>query len=113
MKDMQAATIELEVRLEAFIEALEEADERYWVLFLQRALERVRANQLTGVTQVMSCFQGEGSLSDLQPKSRGATPAHVFDARWTQLRDSVFRSADQLLSSVARARNLSEKPPER
>jgi hypothetical protein len=113
MKDMQAATIELEVRLDALIELLEEAEERYWVLFLRRARERIRGNQLTGVTQVISCYQGTGTLSDLQPTSKRGTPEHLFAARWLKLRDSVFRSADQLLSSVARARNASEQPPER
>lgn len=100
-EEMHAAAIELEVRLETAIELLEHAGERYWVITLGRALTRMRSGELTGVSQVMSAFQGEGTLSDLE---LGDADDPSLQRRWLALRETLFQSADRLLVLIANER---------
>ena len=56
--DLSNATREL-------IGLLEEADERFWCLALRRAVARVDAHELAGATNILGCFGGMDTLSDL------------------------------------------------
>ena len=45
---------------------LSEADERFWVMCMQRALPKIEDHELAGATLVLGCFGGIDTFSDLQ-----------------------------------------------
>ncbi len=81
---------------------LEEADERFWLPYLNRSLRDVKAHRLAGATSVLGCFGGEDTLSDLSISATGtesnALRTRNLNARLTQLRSEVFRRADRITS---------------
>ena len=45
---------------------LNEADERFWVMCMQRALPKIEDHELAGATLVLGCYGGMDTFSDLQ-----------------------------------------------
>ena len=44
---------------------LNEADERFWVMCMQRALPKIDDHELAGATLVLGCYGGMETFSDL------------------------------------------------
>lgn len=91
--------------LETLIALLHEADERFWVIWLERGLSQVRSRHLGGVTFVLGCYGGEDSFSDfvLKPELAVAEPLRHrnLNARLTELRTRVFLSANVITARRA------------
>ena len=89
-------------QLEQLIGLLRESGDRFWVLYLERALKQVRERRLSGATLVLSCYTTEGSLANLEI-GEGLLETDPLshknlNARLTHLRTSVFKSADRIAS---------------
>jgi hypothetical protein len=93
--ELEARFVELEVRLEALIALLAGAGETFWRRYLARGLGDVRQRRLTGVTQVLGCYGGEDTFSDLR------LGAAETDRRLAHLRTSVFEVANGIAARAA------------
>lgn len=97
---------DLEQNLREMIELLERCEERYWARRMSMALKGVEANRLGGVSQVLGTFGGEGTMSDLVllTEWEASDPERYLRAnrRLTQLRDALFRLADDISNATAR-----------
>jgi hypothetical protein len=91
--------------IEQLAALLEEADERFWIPYLERALRQVREHKLAGATFVLGCYGGQDTLSDLVIARRWETAEPLrfrnLNARLTHLRNRVFDSANAITSRRA------------
>jgi len=91
--------------LTELIALLEEADETFWIPYLNRALRQVREHKLAGATFVLGCFGGEDTFSDLvigrQWEATEPLRAANLNARLGTLRTRVFDSANAITARRA------------
>jgi hypothetical protein len=91
--------------LETLIALLQEAEERFWVIWLERGLSQVRSHHLGGATFVLGCYGGEDSFSDfeLKPELAATEPLRHrnLNARLAELRTRVFLSANAITARRA------------
>lgn len=80
---------------------LTEADETFWLRYIERGIPKIQHHELAGATYILGCFTGEGSFSDLKitsaPDSDPLRQANL-SARLNQLRTDVFNSANRIAS---------------
>lgn len=97
---------DLEDRLREMIDLLEGCEESYWARRMSMALKGVEANRLGGVSQVLGTFGGEDTMSDLvllgQWEAQDPERYLRANRRLGQLRDSLFRLANDISNSTAR-----------
>lgn len=88
--------------VQQLIGLLTEADETFWLRYLERGVPKIRQHELAGATYILGCFTGEGSFSDLKiaPAPGSADPLRHknLSARLNQLRTEVFNSANRIAS---------------
>ncbi len=76
---------------------LNEADERFWVMCMQRALPKIEDHELAGATLVLGCYGGMDTFSDLE-LGKGmidSDPVRYrnLNARLDHLRTKTFEAA--------------------
>ena len=76
---------------------LNEADERFWVMCMQRALPKIESHELAGATLVLGCFGGMDTFSDLElgKDMMESNPVRYrnLNARLDHLRTKTFEAA--------------------
>jgi len=81
---------------------LNEADERFWVMCMQRALPRIEGHELAGATLVLGCYGGMDTFSDLQLGKEliDSDPVRYrnLNGRLDHLRTTTFE-ADRLIAA--------------
>jgi len=101
--DDQFATLARDV--EELIGLLDEADERFWIPYLNRGLQMVKGNRLAGATFILGCFGGEETFSDLvigrHLESTEPLRFRNLNLRLGTLRTRVFESANAITSRRA------------
>ncbi|TVS15833.1 MAG: hypothetical protein EA417_12225 [Gammaproteobacteria bacterium] len=105
MNDALTPMDALAARVEELIILLETAREPYWVRWMQRALERIDANQLAGVSQVLAAYGGQDSFSDLEvAQDLAVTAPHrhrALNERLVELRTEIHQLANTVASGTA------------
>ena len=81
----------------ALVGLLNEADERFWVMCMQRALPKIEDHELAGATLVLGCYGGMDTFSDLE-LGKGmidSDPVRYrnLNARLDHLRTKTFEAA--------------------
>ena len=76
---------------------LNEADERFWVMCMQRALPKIEDHELAGATLVLGCYGGMDTFSDLE-LGKGMVESDPvrhrnLNARLDHLRTTTFEAA--------------------
>lgn len=98
--DAEFAVLEADVR--ALIGLLREADEDFWAAALGRSLPHLEGHRLAGVTQVLGCYGGADTFSDLVigRKWSAEDPLRFrnLNARLGYLRTKTFESANVIAS---------------
>jgi hypothetical protein len=93
---------DLAAYLRRLIGLLEEADDRYWVIYLRRGLREVEEHRLSGATHVLGCYGGEDTFSDLVIGKRWALDEPLryrnLNARLVALRTETFEAANVIAS---------------
>ena len=76
---------------------LNEADERFWVMCMERALPKIEDHELAGATLVLGCYGGMDTFSDLiigQRYENGEPLKYQnLNARLMHLRTRTFEAA--------------------
>ncbi len=79
---------------------LSEADERFWVMCMQRALPKIEDHELAGATLVLGCFGGIDTFSDLQLRKEliDSDPVRYrnLNGRLDHLRTRTFEAARRI-----------------
>ena len=84
------------------IALLEEAGDKFWPLYLKRALPKLEQRQLAGATYLLGCFTGQGSMSDLvlgaKLEQTDQLQYRTLNARLNRIRNELFSSAQSIAS---------------
>jgi hypothetical protein len=102
MTALESEFAALEADVTALVALLEEAEEAFWARTLARSLGQIQAHRLAGVTQVLGCYGGVDTFSDLVIGRQWSTLDPLkfrnLNARLGELRTRTFESANVIAS---------------
>ncbi len=84
------------------ISLLDEADEKFWIRYLRRALPMIESHKLAGATHVLGCYGGVDTFSDLtigdQWRESDPLRHRNLNARLMSQRTETFEAARRIAS---------------
>lgn len=105
VSELEAQFDQLGDNVARLIALLQEADEAFWIPYLERSLVRIREHKLAGATFVLGCYGGTGTFSDLvigrQYQARDPITFRNLNARLSHLRTETFECANAITSRRA------------
>jgi hypothetical protein len=100
VSDLEQEFRTLQRSVEELIALLDEEEERFWISYLQRGLNQVAENRLSGATFILGCYGGSDTFSDFSIGERWRENDPIrfrnLNARLGHLRTRAFEAANAI-----------------